>query len=143
GLNLNTVAVIALVMGLLVQKNAMTYIRSFTKNLSASSSIMLQFPLYGGIAGIFVETGLAERFTDALVSVASGATFLPIVFVVTAILNLFVPSAGSQFAVTAPFLLPAGEAVGTDNVLTVMAITYGDIWTNLIQPFWALLYFPI
>jgi short-chain fatty acids transporter len=24
-----------------------------------------------------------------------------------------------------------------------MAITYGDIWTNLLQPFWALLYFPI
>jgi short-chain fatty acids transporter len=143
GLNLNTVAVIALVMGMLVQKDAMSYARSFTRNLSASSSIMLQFPLYGGIAAIFSETGLAARFSDGLIAIANEATFLPIVFVVTGFLNLFVPSAGSQFVATAPFFVPAGDALGVDNVMTAMAITYGDIWTNLIQPFWALLYFPI
>lgn len=143
GLNLNTVAVIALVMGMLVQKDAMSYARSFTKNLSASSSIMLQFPLYGGIAAIFSETGLAARFSDGLIAIANEATFLPIAFVITGFLNLFVPSAGSQFVATAPFFVPAGDALGVDNVMTVMAITYGDIWTNLIQPFWALLYFPI
>lgn len=143
GLNLNTVAFIALVVGFLVQKNALTYAASFSRNLAATGSIMLQFPIYGGIASIFAVTGLAGVLTDALVSIATPETYLTITFLITGILNLFVPSAGSQFVATAPFLLPAGQALGVDNTLTIMAITYGDIWTNLIQPFWALLYFPI
>lgn len=143
GLNLNTVAFIALVMGFLVQKNALTYAASFGRNLVSTGSIMLQFPIYGGIASIFVATGLAGVFTDALVGISTPATYLTITFLITGVLNLFVPSAGSQFVATAPFFIPGGESLGIDNTLTIMAITYGDIWTNLIQPFWALLYFPI
>ncbi|WP_172829731.1 TIGR00366 family protein [Microterricola viridarii] len=143
GLNLNTVAFIALVIGFLAQKNAVAYAASFARNLVSTGSIMLQFPIYGGIASIFAATGLAGVLTDGLVSVATPETYLTITFLITGVLNLFVPSAGSQFVATAPFLIPGGEAFGIDNTLTVMAITYGDIWTNLIQPFWALLYFPI
>lgn len=143
GLNLNTVAFIALVIGFLVQKNAITYAASFSRNLVSTGSIMLQFPIYGGIASIFALTGLAGVLTDGLVSISTPETYLTITFLITGVLNLFVPSAGSQFVATAPFFIPAGEAFGIDNTLTVMAITYGDIWTNLIQPFWALLYFPI
>ncbi|QVQ51584.1 short-chain fatty acid transporter [Spiractinospora alimapuensis] len=142
-LNLNTVAFIALILGLLVQKDAVSFARSFAKNLTVTGSIVLQFPLYGGIAVLFVETGLAAVFTDALVSIANEYTFLPITFIATGLLNLFMPSAGSQFVVTAPFILPAGAELNVDTVKTIMAITYGDIWTNLIQPFWALLYYPI
>lgn len=143
GLNLNTVAFIALVMGFLVQKNALTYAASFGRNLVSTGSIMLQFPIYGGIASIFAVTGLAGVLTDGLVSISTPETYLTITFLITGVLNLFVPSAGSQFVATAPFFIPAGEAFGIDNTLTIMAITYGDIWTNLVQPFWALLYFPI
>ncbi|MET0479932.1 MAG: TIGR00366 family protein [Mycetocola sp.] len=143
GLNLNTVAFIALVMGLLVQKNALTYAASFARNVMSTGSIMLQFPIYGGIASIFAVTGLAGVLTEGLVSISTPETYLTITFLITGALNMFVPSAGSQFVATAPFFIPAGEALGVSNTLTVMAITYGDIWTNLIQPFWALLYFPI
>ncbi|WP_261131696.1 TIGR00366 family protein [Bacillus sp. Marseille-Q3570] len=143
GLNLNTVAVIALVMGLLVQKDAMSYAQSFTKNLIATGSIGLQFPLYGGIASILVGTGLATIATEAIVSFSTEATFPILTFFMSGAINMFVPSAGSQFTATAPFLIPAGEALGVELQRTIMAITYGDIWTNLIQPFWALLYFPI
>jgi short-chain fatty acids transporter len=143
GLNLNSVAFIALVMGLLVQKNAISYAQSFTKNLVATGSIGLQFPLYGGIASILVGTGLATIATEAIVSFSTETTFPILTFLMSGAINMFVPSAGSQFTATAPFLIPAGEALGVDLPRTLMAITYGDIWTNLVQPFWALLYFPI
>jgi short-chain fatty acids transporter len=143
GMNLNTVALVALVMGMLVQKNAIAYATSFGRNLVSTGSIMLQFPLYGGIAGIFAATGLAGVLTDALVSVTPGSLYLTVTFLVTGLLNLFVPSAGSQVVATAPFLLPAGQELGVSTNQTIMAIMYGDIWTNLIQPFWALLYYPI
>ena len=35
-------------------------------------------------------------------------------------------------------MLPAGVQLGVDPAVTGMAIAYGDAWTNLIQPFWAL-----
>jgi len=28
--------------------------------------------------------------------------------------------------------------LGVDPAVTIMAIAYGDQWTNMIQPFWAL-----
>lgn len=143
GLNLNTVAFIALVMGLLVQKDAVSYSKSFSKNLISTGSIGLQFPLYGGIASVLMVSGLAGKLTDYIVSVSTETTFPILTFLVTGFINLFIPSAGSQFTATAPFFIPAAQALGVEMPRAVMAITYGDIWTNLVQPFWTLLYFPI
>ena len=35
-------------------------------------------------------------------------------------------------------MMPAGAAMGIENGRTAMAIAWGDQWTNMIQPFWAL-----
>ena len=35
-------------------------------------------------------------------------------------------------------MLPAAEALGADISKVIMAIAWGDAWTNLLQPFWAL-----
>ena len=35
-------------------------------------------------------------------------------------------------------MLYAGARLGVDPAVTIMAIAYGDQWTNMIQPFWAL-----
>ena len=35
-------------------------------------------------------------------------------------------------------MMPAGRAQGIDDGLMAMAIAWGDQWTNMIQPFWAL-----
>ena len=54
------------------------------------------------------------------------------------IVNFFVPSGGGQWAVQAPIMMPAGYEIGVDPAKTAMAIAWGDAWTNMIQPFWAL-----
>ncbi len=143
GLNLNTVAFIAIILGFLVHRNPTTYVESFSKNMNATSSIALQFPLYGGIAAVLFESGLTDTITQWIVGFASTATYPIFTFLITGFINLFIPSAGSQFVATAQFLVPAGVELGVEIPRTIMAITFGDIWTNLIQPFWALLYFPI
>ena len=53
-------------------------------------------------------------------------------------MNFFVPSGGGQFAVQAPIMLDAASRLGVDPAVTIMAVAYGDQWTNMIQPFWAL-----
>ena len=35
-------------------------------------------------------------------------------------------------------LLTSADALGLDAGRTVMAFAFGDEWTNLLQPFWAL-----
>ena len=35
-------------------------------------------------------------------------------------------------------MMPAGRAQGISDGLMSMAIAWGDQWTNMIQPFWAL-----
>jgi short-chain fatty acids transporter len=35
-------------------------------------------------------------------------------------------------------MMPAGAALGVSPSITGMAIAWGDAWTNLIQPFWAI-----
>lgn len=35
-------------------------------------------------------------------------------------------------------MIPAGLELGISSAVTSMAIAWGDAWTNMIQPFWAL-----
>ena len=65
-------------------------------------------------------------------------TFPVLSFLSAGIVNVFVPSGGGQWAVQAPIMLPAGVQLGVDPSVSGMAIAWGDAWTNLIQPFWAL-----
>lgn len=51
---------------------------------------------------------------------------------------MFVPSGGGQWAVQAPVMIPAAQALGADMGKVAMAVAWGDAWTNMIQPFWAL-----
>ena len=51
---------------------------------------------------------------------------------------MFVPSGGGQFELMAPLFAGAAEAQGVDQSVVIMAIAYGDQWTNMIQPFWAI-----
>ena len=48
------------------------------------------------------------------------------------------PSGGGQWAVQAPIMMPASIELGVPAAKTAMAIAWGDAWTNMIQPFWAL-----
>jgi short-chain fatty acids transporter len=69
----------------------------------------------------------------------STATTLPFwTFISAGIVNMFVPSGGGQWAVQAPVVLPAAQALGADVARVAMSVAWGDAWTNLLQPFWAL-----
>jgi short-chain fatty acids transporter len=100
--------------------------------------VLLQYPLYAGIIGMMTASGLAARLSEFFTDVASPGTLGVFAFLSAGILNIFVPSGGGQFAVQAPVFLDAADSLGVDPAVITMAIAYGDQWTNLIQPFWAL-----
>ena len=52
--------------------------------------------------------------------------------------NIFVPSGGGQWAVQGPIIVEAATQLGVSIPKSVMALAYGDLLTNMLQPFWAL-----
>ncbi|MFD5215509.1 short-chain fatty acid transporter [Microbacterium sp. NPDC058345] len=108
------------------------------KAASNVGEILLQFPLYAGILGIMASSGLIELFSNAFVSIATPVTFGVLALLSAGIVNFFVPSGGGQFAVQGPIMLDAANQLGVDPSIAIMAVAYGDQWTNMIQPFWAL-----
>ena len=143
GLNLNSIAFLIMFIGFMVCRNVNHYAKSFSKHMAASTSIAIQFPLYGGIASILVGTGLAGVFSQAVLNVSTTATFPALTFLMEGFIHIFIPSAGSLFVATGPAFIPVAQELGVDIPRTVMAINYGETWTTLIQPFWALLFMPI
>jgi short-chain fatty acids transporter len=100
--------------------------------------IVLQFPLYAGMYGIIRETHLAESLARGFVRVADASTYPLIVYWYSGIVNYFVPSGGSKWAIEAPYILSAGQALHVPAAKVVTAYAWGDMMTDLIQPFWAL-----
>ena len=95
---------------------------------------MMVFKLAEGVSGL----SLASVISFFFVSIATEVTFPLFTFLSAGIVNFFVPSGGGQWAVQGPIMMPAGKALGVDPAITGMAIAWGDAWTNMIQPFWAL-----
>jgi len=100
--------------------------------------VLLQYPLYAGIIGMMTASGLAAQLSEFFTDVATPGTLGVLAFLSAGLLNIFVPSGGGQFAVQAPIFLDAADSLNVDPAVITMAIAYGDQWTNLIQPFWAL-----
>ncbi|MBC8321818.1 MAG: short-chain fatty acid transporter [Bacteroidetes bacterium] len=137
-LNINLINLILLALGLLLYANLEQFMKAVNSAISSSSGIMIQFPIYAGIMGLMKYSGLAEVFTQSMISISSPAT-LPIYgFFSAAVVNFFVPSGGGQWAVQGPILIEAAQQLGVSIPKTIMALAYGDQLTNMIQPFWAI-----
>ncbi len=147
GVNLNSMIFTFLVLGLLLHGTPVRYARSVDGAARGAGGILLQFPFYFGIMGMMQGAGLVERFAHLFVTWAGalgeagvpvGSAHAVLTFVSAAVVNLFVPSGGGQWAVQGPIMVRAAEALGTRLPVTVMALAYGDQLTNMLQPFWAL-----
>lgn len=142
-LNLNIVNFVFLFAAILMHGTPINTVRAVNSAAKSVGGIILQFPFYAGIMGIMVAKdanglSLAGAISDVFVSISNGTTFPLFTFLSAGIVNFFVPSGGGQWAVQAPIMMPAGAELGVDAAKTAMSIAWGDAWTNMIQPFWAL-----
>ena len=145
-LTLNIVNFIFLVLGIIFHKTPINYVNAISDAAKGAAGILLQFPFYAGIMGMMTfslaeggtGTSLAAVISDFFVSISNDVTFPLFTFLSAGIVNFFVPSGGGQWAVQGPIMMPAGLQLGVDPSITGMAIAWGDAWTNMIQPFWAL-----
>lgn len=142
GLDLNTVNFLFLVLGILFHRTPIRYVHAVGDAAGGAAGVMLQFPFYAGIQALMVYNNgngsLAGVISNFFVSISNHITFPIFTFLAAGIVNFFVPSGGGQWTVQGPIMMPAGLNIGVKPAITAMGIAWGDAWTNLVQPFWAL-----
>lgn len=142
-LNLNFVNHLFLFTAIILHKKPINVVNAVNNAARSTGGIILQFPFYAGIMAIMTFVGpngssIAASISNWFVSISSAETFPLFTFLSAGIVNFFVPSGGGQWAVQAPIMMPSSIQLGVDPAVTGMAIAWGDAWTNMIQPFWAL-----
>ncbi|MDY2800256.1 MAG: TIGR00366 family protein [Fusobacterium mortiferum] len=120
GLGRDSVNMILLFLGILLHGNLKNYLDALKDSVSSIVGVILQYPFYAGIMAIMTCTNAEGISLASLIS------------------NFFVPSGGGQWSVQAPIVMNAAEYLKVPTNIAAMAIAWGDQWTNMIQPFWAL-----
>jgi short-chain fatty acids transporter len=136
--DVNAINLLFLALGLLLHQRPIAYARAISKAASGCAGIILQFPFYAGIMALMAASGLMAMMSSGFASLANETTFGPLTFLSAGVVNLFVPSGGGQWGVQGSIVMQTADALGVDLGKAVMAFAYGDGWTNMLQPFWAL-----
>lgn len=137
GININIVNFAFLFFGVLAHRSPAALGKAAEEGVRLVWGIVLQFPFYAGIYGIIKDTGLADQLGRLLVSLFD-ARSLPLgICWYSGILNYFVPSGGSKWFLEADTILKAGREVGLSTQAVVLSYMWGDMLTDMIQPFWA------
>ena len=137
-LDLNNFNFAFLMIGLLLYASPAKYLREFYDSVQGSASVILLFPFYAGIIGIMTGTGLVDSMTASLLSIATQDTFVVTAWLTAGVLNVFVPSAGGEWAIIGGPMMMVGAELGIPHGQTIAAYAVGDAHTNLLNPFWAI-----
>jgi short-chain fatty acids transporter len=138
GLNLNSINMIFLVLGLALADSPRHYLELLGNAGRVIAPFLVQYPLYAGIMGIIAVSGLGDLFVNGFVAISTAESLPVWTFFSAGFLNLFIPSAGGQWAVQGPIAVEAAMQLGTDIPRIAMAVTLGESWTNAIQPLYAI-----
>lgn len=137
-LNLNSIIAVFLFLAITLHQTPHNLLNSLQQAIPSGAGIVIQFPFYAGIMAVMVDSGLAQQISRGFITVADADSLPFFSFISAGLVNMFVPSGGGQWAVQAPIVIPAAQELGADISRVAMAVAWGDAWTNLIQPFWAL-----
>lgn len=151
-LNFNIMIFIFLIVGMLLHITPMRYSIAMKRASSNISGILFQYPFYAGIMGIMMASGLGEKISTVLVSIATPESYAFISYLTGGVINFAIPSAGGEFAVIGPSIINMVQELGTNLSPTEttamiarasMSVAYGESLSNLLQPFFLLIVFPV
>jgi short-chain fatty acids transporter len=136
-LDINTTILIFLLVGLALQRTPIAYADAIRRAARQTGSMLLQYPVYGGIMGIMTGTGLASTIAKTFVAIATPVTLPVLSYLSSLIITLLIPSAGGHWAVQGPFVLPAALSLHASVPRTAMGVAMAENVSNMLQPFWA------
>lgn len=134
----NRINFLLLGLALTFHRKIQSFLYAIDQAIGGAAGILIQFPLYFGIMGMIVHSGLIEQLTTGVASFAGENSFPYFTFLSAGIINVFVPSGGGQWAIQGPLIVDAAIEHGISLPKSILAMAYGDQLTNMLQPFWAL-----
>lgn len=137
-INLNTINLAFLTLGVALHGTPARLMRAFREATPGVWGVILQFPLYAGIAALITKTHLNEAIANFFVQISTPLTFPPLVALYSAVLGVFVPSGGSKWVIEAPYVMQASHDLKVHLGWMVAVYDLGEALANLIQPFWML-----
>lgn len=136
-LDINVLNFIFLTLIIFLYKTPVAMLKAVKASTPAAWGVILQFPFYAGIYGIMKYTGLVDTISSWVIAFSTETTFPAITAILTSFISYFIPSGGSKWVIEAPFLIPAGQALGVADAKTIIAYMFGGDLTALVQPFFA------
>jgi short-chain fatty acids transporter len=116
-LDLNTYNFMFLIAGMLLHWRPRSFLRAAAKAVPMTGGVLLQFPLYAGIFGVLIGSGLNEVMAKLFVSISTQGTLPLIGGIYSAILGLFLPSGGGKWVVESAVSAGSGKsAAGQSRV---------------------------
>ncbi len=137
-LSLNTINLIFMTAGVLLHWTPARLMRAVREATPSVWGVILQFPLYAGIAALIVRSHLNERIAAWFVGISTPRTFPAVIAVYSAVLGIFVPSGGSKWVIEAPYVMKAAHDHHVHLGWMVAVYDLGEALANLLQPFWML-----
>ncbi len=137
-LNLNIFNFGFLMLGLALHGTPAAYIEAIKEAVGGAAGIILQFPFYGGIAGMIGASGLAGILAGGLLAISTTESFPVIAWLTGGLMNIFVPSGGGEWAVIGEIISRTALDLDVPIGKAIIAYGAGDMWTNMLQPFWAI-----
>ena len=136
--DLNVYNIMFLIIGMLLHWSPKSYLKAAAKSVPMTGGVLMQFPLYAGIFGVLVGSGLTGVLSRFFVSISTHGTMPVIVGIYSAILGLFLPSGGGKWIVEAPYMLDAANQLHVNLGWVVQVYNAAEALPNFINPFWML-----
>ena len=137
-LDLNHYVFAFLIAGLLLHWRPRSFMRAVSAGVPSVAGVLIQYPLYAGIVKMMTESGLAKLLAQFFVRISTPHAYPLLVGIYSAILGLFIPSAGGKWLVEAPYLLDAAKSLHVHLGWVVQTYNATEALANLIHPFWML-----
>ena len=136
--DLNTYNFAFLIVGMALHWTPRSYLSAAGRAVPMTSGVLLQFPLYAGIFGVLVGSGLTDVLAKFFVSISTQQTLPFVIGVYSAVLGLFLPSGGGKWIVEAPYVLEAANQLKVNLGWMVLVYNAAEALPNFINPFWML-----
>jgi short-chain fatty acids transporter len=137
-ITLNTINLALLTLGFLLHGTPARLMRAVRKATPSIWGVVLQFPIYAGIAAVITKSHLNARIAQLFVSISTAKTFPAVIALYSAVLGVFVPSGGSKWVIEAPYVMAAAHQLRVNLGWMVAVYDLGEALANLVQPFWML-----
>jgi short-chain fatty acids transporter len=142
--NLNSYNFLFLMAAIVMCWRPRTFLDAATRAVPGVAGVLIQFPLYGGIASMMTAAPgvdgqpLAHHLAVLFSTAMTRESFPVLMGIYSAVLGFFIPSGGGKWIIEAPYVMQAANDLKVHLGWAVQVYNAAEALPNLINPFWML-----